>query len=346
MTTYNLPHSDDLALASQLPLGLVVQPFALLRDEEGSVPVVDAGDVGPARCQRCRGYINAWCVFIEGGQKFICNLCGASTEGELGVSALQWKLNADSHFSTVTPEYFSHLDMSQRRMDLDQRPELQFGSVDFVVGKEYWVQDNPTSPGASPREPTPLHYIFAIDVSWTSVRCGLIKEVVKGLRELLYPTEEEVAEGRSTGLPAEAKIAIMTFDRTVQFFNLKVSFCSSDLSSTADLSLGQPGLDQAQMLVVPDITDMFMPINEGFLADPIESRCVSECATSSFRTDRVCSAARSSRAFSIRYPLSPRRLPSPRLPSVALCALPFSLSCVSKHSPLFAERMADLLSRL
>lgn len=94
------------------------------------------------------------------------------------------------------------------------------------------MQENPTLPGASPREPRPLHYIFAIDVSWTSVRCGLIKEVVKGLRELLYPTEEEVAEGRSTGLPAGAKIAIMTFDRTVQFFNLKVSFLSSDRSST------------------------------------------------------------------------------------------------------------------
>lgn len=83
MTTYNLPHSDDLALASQLPLGLVVQPFAMLRDEEGAVPMVESGDAGPARCQRCRGYINAWCVFIEGGQKFICNLCGASSEGEL-----------------------------------------------------------------------------------------------------------------------------------------------------------------------------------------------------------------------------------------------------------------------
>lgn len=116
--------------------------------------------------------------------------------------------------------------MSQRRMDLDQRPELRFGSVDFVVGKEYWVQENPTAPGASPREPTPLHYIFAIDVSWTSVRCGLIKEVVEGLRELLYPeaSETEPVDGSKPagGLPAGAKIAIMTFDRSVQFFNLKV----------------------------------------------------------------------------------------------------------------------------
>ncbi|KAL8280889.1 hypothetical protein RQP46_006568 [Phenoliferia psychrophenolica] len=238
MTTYNLPHTDDLAIASQLPLGLVIQPFAPLRAEEGTVPVVDFGDAGPPRCQRCRGYINAWCMFVDGGQKFICNLCGGATE--------------------VQSEYFSHLDMSQRRMDLDQRPELRLGSVDFVVGKEYWVQDNPNSPGSAPREPQPLHYIFAIDVSYASARCGLVKEVVQGLRELLFPPQADEGEPAQSGLPLGSKVAIMTFDRTVQFFNLK------------------PGLEQAQMLVVPDLSDMFLPLSEGFLVDPIESRSVIE----------------------------------------------------------------------
>jgi protein transport protein SEC24 len=114
-------------------------------------------------------------------------------------------------------------------MDLDQRPELRLGSVDFVVGKEYWVQDNPSTPGSAPREPQPLHYIFAIDVSFASARCGLVKEVVAGLRELLYPAPDKAdgadddpdAASRS-GLPVGSKVAIMTFDRTVQFFNLKV----------------------------------------------------------------------------------------------------------------------------
>ncbi|GAA5958456.1 hypothetical protein JCM21900_001476 [Sporobolomyces salmonicolor] len=244
MTTYNLPLSDDLAVASQLPLGLVVQPFARLRPEEGPIPVVDFGEAGPPRCERCRGYINPWCVFVEGGQKFICNLCGAPSD--------------------VAPEYFSHLDMSQRRMDLDQRPELRLGSVDFVVNRDYWVQDNPTQPGSSPREPTPMHYIFAIDVSWTSVRCGLVGEVVQGLKELLYGSKAAEGEGEAKGaaptggLPPGAKIAILTFDRTVQFYNLKA------------------GLEQAQMLVVPDIDDMFLPLREGFLVDPIESRSVIE----------------------------------------------------------------------
>ncbi|GAA5924616.1 hypothetical protein JCM3775_005423 [Rhodotorula graminis] len=243
MTTYNLPATDDLATAAQIPLGLVVQPFAALRPEEGSIPVVDFGEMGPPRCDRCRGYINPWCVFVEGGQKFVCNLCGGSSE--------------------VAPEYFSHLDMSQRRMDLDDRPELRSGSVDFVVNRDYWVQDNPNVPGSQPREPSALHYVFAIDVSWTSVRCGLVAEVCRHLRELLFPppADKEPDENgliEKTGLPEGAKVAIMTFDRTVNFFNLK------------------PGLEQAQMLVVPDITDMFLPLLDGFLVDPIESQSVIE----------------------------------------------------------------------
>ncbi|GAA5838242.1 hypothetical protein JCM11251_003439 [Rhodosporidiobolus azoricus] len=245
MTTYNLPTTDDLATAAQLPLGLVVQPFAQLRPEEGGLPVVDFGETGPPRCERCRGYINPWCVFVEGGQKFVCNLCGAQTQ--------------------VEPEYFSHLDMGQRRMDLDQRPELRLGSIDFAVNRDYWVQDNASSPGGrgSPREPKPLNYIFAIDVSWSSVRCGLVKEVTDSLRELLFPPKEgdEGPDGqpKRSGLPPGAKVAILSFDRTVQFYNLKA------------------GLENAQMLVVPDISDMFLPLgHDSFLVDPVESRAVIE----------------------------------------------------------------------
>lgn len=116
----------------------------------------------------------------------------------------------------VTSDYYSHLDMSQVRMDIDERPELRLGSVDFVVGKEYWVQDPSLGPNAPPREPQPLSYVFAIDISFGAVQCGLVREVVAGIRELLYPTSDTCA------LPVGAKIAIMTFDRAVQFFNLKV----------------------------------------------------------------------------------------------------------------------------
>jgi protein transport protein SEC24 len=83
LTTYVLPASDDIASASKIPMGLVIQPFAALKPEEEPVPLVDFGESGPPRCSQCRGYINPWCTFIEGGQKFVCNLCGSSTPGKL-----------------------------------------------------------------------------------------------------------------------------------------------------------------------------------------------------------------------------------------------------------------------
>jgi len=180
--------------------------------------------------------------------------------------------------------------MSQRRMDLDDRPELRSGSVDFVVNRDYWVQDNPNVPGSQPRQPSALHYVFAIDVSWTSVRCGLVAEVCRHLRELLFPppADKEPDENgliEKTGLPEGAKVAIMTFDRTVNFFNLKVRSPPSLLLEAPSLELladshaahpPQPCLEQAQMLVVPDIVDMFLPLLDGFLVDPIESQSVIE----------------------------------------------------------------------
>ncbi|KAI5477132.1 protein transport protein SEC24 [Pseudohyphozyma bogoriensis] len=287
-TTYSLPTTDDLATASQLPLGLIIQPFAALRPEEGVVPIVDftvptepafeqdpnalvppgPGDgtpdgastpkpvqdeQGPPRCNRCRGYINPWCSFVEGGTKWVCNLCGASSE--------------------VASSYFSHLDMSQRRIDLDQRPELRLGSVDFVVGPSYYVQDHhppstSTSFGSSTarlpptsRVPEPMKYVFAIDISWSAGRCGLVKEAARGIKELLYPED-----GSPSGLPVGAKVAIMTFDKAVMFYNLK------------------PTLEQAQMMVVPDIMDMFLPMQEGFLVDPVESKPVIESLLDSLPT--------------------------------------------------------------
>ena len=258
LTTYGVPNSDDLACAAQLPLGLVVQPFAPLKPEEGgAVPIVDFGESGPPRCQHCRGYINPFCSFIEGGQKWVCNLCGGAT--------------------AVDPAYFSHLDSSGHRQDVHERAELMRGSVDFRVPKEYWAQDPLPSAAAiasgeavapardapiPTREPRPAPYVFAIDVSWQSAASShVVKDICAGLREVLYGAGE-AGEGetapRAGLLPPGSQVAIVTFDSTVHFYNLS------------------PALEQAQMLVVGDLDDMFIPLHSGLLVDPVESRHVIE----------------------------------------------------------------------
>ena len=65
---------------------------------------------------------------------------------------------------SVPGDYFAHLDATGRRIDLDQRPELTRGSVEFVAPTEYMV-----------RPPMPPLYFFLIDVSLSAVRSGMIE---------------------------------------------------------------------------------------------------------------------------------------------------------------------------
>ncbi|KAG9304124.1 hypothetical protein G9A89_019686 [Geosiphon pyriformis] len=219
LTLYSIPNTEDLLQTSHLPLGVVLQPLAKLRYDEAPLKTVDFGENGPVRCRRCKSYINPFVIFLDGGQRFICNMCQFSNE--------------------VPPEYFCNLDMSGRRADWEQRPELQFGTVEFTVPKDYWA-----------RPPSPVPYIFAIDVSWNSIKTGMLTKCVEAIKEILFSTPNSIPPG--------GKVGIITYDKDIHFYNIA------------------PNLEQAQMLVVPDINDVFVPLHAGLLVDPVESRDVIE----------------------------------------------------------------------
>ncbi|KAI9306085.1 Sec23/Sec24 trunk domain-containing protein [Cunninghamella echinulata] len=218
-TTDKMPYTKELADISKLPIGLIVQPLAKRRSDEVAVQTVDHGEEGPVRCSRCRAYVSPWCNFVQGGSKFICGIC--------------------SHSNDVPSWYFANTDMSGRRIDIEQRPELRYGSVDFQVPPDY----------NSIRKPAPLSYVFAIDVSASSIQSGMVKACCEALKIALYSTTLDHPK-----LPSSNKIGILTYDKSVHFYNL------------------HPSLSQAQMLVVPDIDDVFIPLQDGFLADTVESK--------------------------------------------------------------------------
>ncbi|KAI8339059.1 hypothetical protein BC941DRAFT_350091 [Chlamydoabsidia padenii] len=217
-TLKEIPQTADLLRDTHLPFGLVVQPLAKLHQEDEPVICAPTSEEGPVRCHRCKAYINPWCVFIDAGRKFTCNLCGFNND--------------------VPEDYYSPLDMTGRRMDMDQRPELQRGTIEFQVPREYWT-----------REPSSLHIVFAIDVTWSAIQSGMLLAFCETLKAVLY---------QDNILDPQTKIAIITYDTSVHFYNLKAS------------------LAQASMMVVSDLEDIFLPLNEGFFVDPQESRHVIE----------------------------------------------------------------------
>ncbi|GAB5592811.1 COPII coat Sec23p-Sfb3p heterodimer component [Umbelopsis nana] len=210
---------DTLLEQSHLPMALVVQPLATLRPDEEAIPVIEMQKEGPVRCRRCKGYLNPWCVFTDGGRKFVCNLCGFDSD--------------------VPDEYFCNLDISGRRTDYEYRPELRNGTIEYIVPEDYWS-----------KKPQPIHYLFAVDVSLNAVQSGMLASFCQGLSSILY---DDDAANR---LPEGAKIGLVTFDRSMHFYNLK------------------PTLEQAQLMVVSDVHDVFVPLHEGLFVDPEESRAI------------------------------------------------------------------------
>ena len=87
-------------------------------------------------------------------------------------------------------EYFNHLDHSGRRMDWYQRPELCLGSYEILATKQYckvcyffiqflqfhlsFFQDE--------KLPEPPAFIFMIDVSYNSIRSGLVEYICRILK--------------------------------------------------------------------------------------------------------------------------------------------------------------------
>jgi protein transport protein SEC24 len=209
-----IPASDAIAKKMKVKMGAVIQPLA--EDPSGEpVPVVNFGASSVIRCKNCRAYINPFVQFIENGRRWKCNMCSALND--------------------VPKPYFCHLDGNGRRADLNERPELRKGQVEFVAPGEYMV-----------RPPQAPCFVFVIDVSSYAVSSGMLQATVDTIKEQL-----ETMPGNP-----RTQIGFITFDKVVQFYNLKHT------------------LNAPQMMVVSDLNDVFLPVPEDLLVNLSESKSI------------------------------------------------------------------------
>ncbi|SCP04894.1 protein transport protein Sec24A, putative [Plasmodium ovale] len=154
----------------------------------------------------------------------------------------KWNCNMCYHVNDTPQFYFVPLDEKGKRKDLFQRPELCTGSVEFIAPSDYMI-----------RPPQPPVYLFLIDVTVTSVNSGLLDVVCTTIKKLL-PKNNDLNNKKS--FDSRTLIGIMTFDSTIHFYNLNSN------------------LKQTQMMIVPDIEDIFIPLPEDILVNVHECQNV------------------------------------------------------------------------
>ncbi|KRX02234.1 Zinc finger, Sec23/Sec24-type [Pseudocohnilembus persalinus] len=116
-TVNSLSNEPSLLNQCQIPLGVIVSPFAEGTAYEQDVPVSDYQDGHIQRCSRCKSYINPHWTFTDNGQSFTCNICKLSQK--------------------VPNDFYAPLDDYRQRTDKFDRPELHKGIYDFLAPKQY-----------------------------------------------------------------------------------------------------------------------------------------------------------------------------------------------------------------
>ncbi|NXP55253.1 SC24B protein, partial [Heliornis fulica] len=144
----------------------------------------------------------------------------------------RWKCNLCYRVNDV-PEEFMYNPLTRSYGEPHKRPEVQNSTVEFIASSDYML-----------RPPQPAVYLFVLDVSHNAVEAGYLTIVCQSLLENL---EKLPGDSRT-------RIGFITFDSTVQFYNL------------------QEGLSQPQMLIVSDIDDIFLPTPDSLLVNLHESK--------------------------------------------------------------------------
>ncbi|XP_035123852.1 protein transport protein Sec24C isoform X2 [Callithrix jacchus] len=201
-TSYNIPCTSDMAKQAQVPLAAVIKPLARLPPDEASPYVVDHGESGPLRCNRCKAYMCPFMQFIEGGRRFQCCFC--------------------SCINDVPPQYFQHLDHTGKRVDAYDRPELSLGSYEFLATVDYCKNN---------KFPSPPAFIFMIDVSYNAIRTGLVRLLCEELKSLLdfLPREGGAEE-------SAIRVGFVTYNKVLHFYNVKSSLAQPQMMVVSDVA--------------------------------------------------------------------------------------------------------------
>jgi protein transport protein SEC24 len=146
----------------------------------------------------------------------------------------------------VSGEYFSPLVAGTgQRKDIAERAELTHGCVEFVAPGEYAV-----------RAPMPPSFVFVLDASYTAVSSGLLASAAAAVRAWA-----EAFRGS-----ARTRVALLTYDGAVHFYNLRTArpqmLVVSDLDAVTSGGSAPPAMPDELLVNLADSRDALIGLLE------------------------------------------------------------------------------------
>ena len=178
------------------------------------IPTISYGTNPIVRCKDWRAYVNPFIKFTDGGTRWICNFWGC--------------------YNNVDNYYYSPL-TNRVRNDIEERKELQYGSVDFLASADYMNRP--------PMAPT---FLFVFDVSKNAIDSGYLSIITNSILKAI----------ESNAIPGGDRtcIGFLTYDDKVHYYNLKST------------------LKQPQMIVNTDEDPDFLPMPEDLMVNLADSK--------------------------------------------------------------------------
>lgn len=151
MTTDRIPNSLQLQKDLSIPICLSIKPYGDNQD----TPLVDFGyNTAIIRCNECQAYINPFVKFVDNGRVWVCNFCQGQNQ---------------------TPEhYYAQTDAQGQRIDIEQRPELIYGTIDIKATPDFLI-----------RAPVPPTYLFLFDVTQDGQNSGYLYQATQTIKSLI-----------------------------------------------------------------------------------------------------------------------------------------------------------------
>ena len=196
------PSNVDIYNKLSLPLAISLCP---MYNSGIDIPLIDYGEKAIPRCtnKTCQAFLNPFINFIEGGEKWICNIC--------------------NNINKTEDYYYCNLDENGLRLDKNEKAELCCGSYEFILNNNFCKRD---------KNPKHAAFIFIFETSLGAIDNGFLLASIESIKDAI--TNEIFYNGN------DIKISIITYNIGVDFYSYNNKFTQPQMLTVNDEQIFLP----------------------------------------------------------------------------------------------------------